>query len=522
MIHLVLGTGFPVWATWALTLLLHGGLWLAAGWLLCHPRLRLAARSRNWLWRGLLVAPLLSATLHSAVVPPWRAAAWKVTPDSAGPPGFAPDDGSPLTPTGSRATYAYQSLVVETDVPRLPRSAASSSMAQLTSPIAPESPTNAGGSAPEWGGVPPRQSDLHAGPADRHESAAAAGVTLADILLYALVAMALVQLLRLGGRAFRFRRKLSPRDVAPDGPRQLLARLCQRAGLRGAPRLTTSDGIDCPIALGNREICIPRHSVAALDDRLLDAVLGHELAHLERRDNAWLTAGALLEAVLFFQPFVRLVRRQMQESAEQACDDRAVELTRDPIGLARSLAWWRPGTSPVARPGSPTPWLHRAGLVARVERLLASHDRGAAGIARRPWVAAALASVLAVGLGAPAVVPHAQADQPPAAGAQPPVPPPLPPGPVNPPPGRPPAVPGTPVPAPRPPHLPAPAPPAPPAVPGPAQPARRPAPGRPRPGTAVRRARPARPVHPGCPGCPGYRARRCPPEPSRGSWPRLP
>src|SRR6185295_4112873 len=48
--------------------------------------------------------------------------------------------------------------------------------------------------------------------------------------------------------------------------------------------------------------------------------------------------GAVIEAVFFFQPLNRLARRGLQESAELASDERAVELTDDPLGLARSLA----------------------------------------------------------------------------------------------------------------------------------------------------------------------------------------
>src|SRR5205814_2964467 len=132
--------------------------------------------------------------------------------------------------------------------------------------------------------------------------------------------------------ALRLRRGMGTRRAVSDRRlRRLFARL--RAGLaRPVPaRLTESEHLCSPIALGAAEVCLPTRA-QDLDDAALAAVLGHELAHLERRDNLWLMLGAVVEAVLFFQPLNRLARRGLQESAELASDERAVELTDDPVG----------------------------------------------------------------------------------------------------------------------------------------------------------------------------------------------
>src|SRR5439155_3739631 len=85
-----------------------------------------------------------------------------------------------------------------------------------------------------------------------------------------------------------------------------------------------------------------------------------------------------------------LARRRLQESAELASDERAVELTEDPVGLARSLvevaAWGLPLDARVL--GSPVVSERRT-LLRRVRLLL---DRG------RPRGARWLGPVLVAGL----------------------------------------------------------------------------------------------------------------------------
>jgi len=119
-------------------------------------------------------------------------------------------------------------------------------------------------------------------------------------------------------------------------------------------RLTRSDGLASPIALGRSEICVPGAVLTDLDAAQQRSVLAHELAHIARRDPLWLTGASLLERVFFFQPLNRLARRRIQESAEYLCDDWAVGRTGSGITMAKSLmkvAEWMH-----AEP-SPVPWV---------------------------------------------------------------------------------------------------------------------------------------------------------------------
>jgi beta-lactamase regulating signal transducer with metallopeptidase domain len=169
--------------------------------------------------------------------------------------------------------------------------------------------------------------------------------------------------------------------------------LRRHAGLR-IVTLTQSAAVDVPLVLGRSEICIPRASLSAESDAEVDAVLAHELAHIERGDGIVFPLVGLVQSIFWWQPLNRWLAARFRQAAELACDDRAVELTGDPLALARALAR-------VARDASSpgyamTPAMARAqsasALVARVRRLVHASSR-AGSRSRWGW---AIASVIAV------------------------------------------------------------------------------------------------------------------------------
>jgi TonB family protein len=65
--------------------------------------------------------------------------------------------------------------------------------------------------------------------------------------------------------------------------------------------------------------------VGELDDEELEAVLLHELAHVERRDNLFGNLQTALACVFWFNPVVWLVGRGLLAERERACDERVLE-----------------------------------------------------------------------------------------------------------------------------------------------------------------------------------------------------
>jgi hypothetical protein len=159
-----------------------------------------------------------------------------------------------------------------------------------------------------------------------------------------------------------------------------LRKLLERAGsgARGV-RLTSSDGLRVPVALGvfRREICVPRRALRDLPPPQQRAMIGHELAHLLRRDPAWLGGFELARRLFFFQPLLVLAQRGAHEAAEELCDAWSARRTGDPVALAECLVevarWLEPrgrrealplAAACMARPDSP--------LARRIDALLAT------------------------------------------------------------------------------------------------------------------------------------------------------
>jgi beta-lactamase regulating signal transducer with metallopeptidase domain len=140
---------------------------------------------------------------------------------------------------------------------------------------------------------------------------------------------------RLLAQKYYFLRAIAPRRrVTDEALLYQLFRLCNKAGVDKKIRLTFSERLGSPLALGGSEICLPARSLTDLRPDQQRSMLAHELAHLVRRDFRWLQWGNFLDVVFFFQPFNRLMRQELLELVEQNCDAWAIGHT----GQARPLA----------------------------------------------------------------------------------------------------------------------------------------------------------------------------------------
>jgi len=141
------------------------------------------------------------------------------------------------------------------------------------------------------------------------------------------------------------------------------------------PHVVVADDLAFPIAAGMRRpsIVVPAHLATTLERGDLDAIVQHEAAHIARRDVAGNLIQRLIEAMLFFNPWVYVIGRQLVQEREAACDDWVVRATHDPDGyascLARLAATPRNARVPLL---SPSAIGSRRMLVGRIERLLSS------------------------------------------------------------------------------------------------------------------------------------------------------
>lgn len=159
--------------------------------------------------------------------------------------------------------------------------------------------------------------------ADAAPAAAAAGFGWASALAALWLAGVLLLVLR---TAFAFRASrhlLRASRPCPDARLTAALRMAAEAhGLRRAPSLRISDGIESPQLVGpwRPVLLLPAHRLAAMADDDLDMALTHELVHLCRRD-LWLgLVPALAQHLFFFHPALHLAAHEYGIAREAACD----------------------------------------------------------------------------------------------------------------------------------------------------------------------------------------------------------
>lgn len=136
-----------------------------------------------------------------------------------------------------------------------------------------------------------------------------------------------------------------------------------------------SEDVAIPVVLGFRKpaIVVPKKLSETLEPADLARVIAHERAHLRRHDVFGNLVQRLVEALLFFSPWVHLVSRNLVLEREAACDDWAVRQTGTPDEYAACLASLAQSLSRSRSPlATPSALGSRHALVARIERLGAS------------------------------------------------------------------------------------------------------------------------------------------------------
>jgi beta-lactamase regulating signal transducer with metallopeptidase domain len=154
-----------------------------------------------------------------------------------------------------------------------------------------------------------------------------------------------------------------------------LARLAAKFGVTD-PRLIISQRRPCAAHIfGWRQpiISLGQHWSTHLDDEELEAVLAHELAHFKRGDNWQNMIAKVCRDLMFFNPLVHYIYRQLVMAREEASDDLALQVTHKPLALASCLLkFWR-----VRQPASiGLPFSGQGGGVEqRITRLMADDYR---------------------------------------------------------------------------------------------------------------------------------------------------
>ena len=133
--------------------------------------------------------------------------------------------------------------------------------------------------------------------------------------------------------------------------------------------LSACESIGSAVALGRLEVCVALRAFAALDAVERRSVIAHEVAHLDRRDPAWMAAAQALSSLLVVTPLVAMVANRFQCDAELICDDAAVLQVGAPFAHVRALTAFAVALDPAAQCGS-TFASGDSRIVQRAERVL--------------------------------------------------------------------------------------------------------------------------------------------------------
>jgi beta-lactamase regulating signal transducer with metallopeptidase domain len=149
-------------------------------------------------------------------------------------------------------------------------------------------------------------------------------------------------------RAWRIRR-----DAAPGVPSPHVERVMARCGaalsLEGVD-LLVSGSIAGPVAL-RRTIVLPAALFAETSEDVLTTAIGHEMAHVARRDFSLKLLYEMLYLPLSFHPAAMLIHRGIENSREMACDEMVAGRLLEPAVYARSIAGIAAAMLSLDRPG---------------------------------------------------------------------------------------------------------------------------------------------------------------------------
>lgn len=147
---------------------------------------------------------------------------------------------------------------------------------------------------------------------------------------------------RIGSGAWRAHRLGTRSRSADQDLRDVADRLCERAGIRRTVRIAVTEHLRTPAVMGFFKHCIlvPPGLASGLTAQQLEAVLAHEISHIRRHDALINLGQMCVEAVLFFNPAVWWISRQVRTERESCCDAEAVRLTGSRIGYAEAITCW--------------------------------------------------------------------------------------------------------------------------------------------------------------------------------------
>lgn len=151
------------------------------------------------------------------------------------------------------------------------------------------------------------------------------------------LALAAVRFVRLWRTKERLRRSVSFDGLTPQI--EIVTRRCREAFGVEKVQVGRSSIARVPYALGIRRplIVLPDSFCGDVDQETLLSVIGHEMAHVRRRDFLTKVICELVSLPITFHPFTWFFKHRIEQERELACDELVTQQVLQPTTYARSL-----------------------------------------------------------------------------------------------------------------------------------------------------------------------------------------
>jgi len=129
-------------------------------------------------------------------------------------------------------------------------------------------------------------------------------------------------------------------DRIPEAWKNRVAVLCYEMKLMRPVNVLSSTRVAVPCVFGwiKPVVLLPVSMFSGLEPSEIEMIIMHELAHVRRNDIVVNILQTAAETLLFFNPAVWWISRQIRIEREHCCDDAVVACREDRLGYARALA----------------------------------------------------------------------------------------------------------------------------------------------------------------------------------------
>ena len=148
-----------------------------------------------------------------------------------------------------------------------------------------------------------------------------------------------IRLVRFWRRKEKLRSSATHEGLTPEV--ELVAQRCRRMLRIGNVLVARSDKARVPYTIGARRplILLPETFCSGADESGLLCVIGHEMAHVARRDFLSNLLCELISLPISFHALTFLLKKQIDRTRELACDELVTKHVLEPRVYARSLLW---------------------------------------------------------------------------------------------------------------------------------------------------------------------------------------